>query len=334
MLTSLAVMKKLVQATALMLLCSCFPLLSATDPAAQQLLIAAKQQASLLHNQASPFQLDVDFVMQINVPTPGRLTLKWKAKDQWWRKIALQGFEEIEIRNGDRLYTSRNMDFTPIRVRELVSLLQFAESSESLLVRKQKQSPENGIQVTCLQVAQESVKAKPHELCVNSASHEILRDTWQEPPDERRREEYSNYADFQGHHYPRKLQLLVNGSAVITANVQGITATTFDDAILAPPKGAIERRQCSGLKHAVPLKTPDPVYPRSASQNNLMGDSTVAMTILTDGSVSDVRLIGAATRSMDDATLQTLKAWRFKPAMCGSEPVVSDIEVVVSFRLQ
>jgi protein TonB len=76
------------------------------------------------------------------------------------------------------------------------------------------------------------------------------------------------------------------------------------------------------------------MYPKSASQNKLMGDTSVAMTILTDGSVSDVRLIGTATRSMDDATVQTLKGWKFKPAMCGSEPVVSDIEVVVSFRLQ
>jgi TonB family protein len=65
-----------------------------------------------------------------------------------------------------------------------------------------------------------------------------------------------------------------------------------------------------------------------------MGDTTVAMTVLTDGSVTDIRLIGTATRLMDDAALQTLKGWKFKPAMCGSEPVVSDIEVVFSFRLQ
>ena len=44
--------------------------------------------------------------------------------------------------------------------------------------------------------------------------------------------------------------------------------------------------------------------------------------------------VWSAARSMDDATLQTLKSWKFKPAMCGSEPVVSDIAVVVSFRLR
>ena len=326
-------MKKLFLATALFL-CSLSRLLGATDPAAQQLLMAAKQHASLFHDQASPFQIDVDFVVQMNVPTQGHLTLKWDAKDRWWRKIVMDRFEQIEIRNDDRLYTSRNIAFTPVRIGELISLLQFAEGSAGLLVKKQKQRVENGVEITCLQVEQENGRAKPHEVCLNSASHEILRDEWQEPPDERRKEQYSDYFDFGGHHYPRKLQLIVNGSVVITANVQDLTTTVFDQALLLPPKGAIERRKCSDMKHAVPVKTPDPMYPKSASQNKLMGDSTVAMTVLTDGSVTDIRLIGSATRSMDDATLQTLKGWKFKPAMCGSEPIVSDIEVVVSFRLQ
>ena len=73
---------------------------------------------------------------------------------------------------------------------------------------------------------------------------------------------------------------------------------------------------------------------KSASQNKLMGETVVAMTVLTDGSVSDIYLIGRAAQSIDEATLNTLKHWKFKPAMCGSEPVVSDIQVVVSFRLE
>ena len=141
----------------------------------------------------------------------------------------------------------------------------------------------------------------------------------------------TEHFDFGGHRYPRKLQLVVNGIRVITANVDNLTTVIFDETLLVPPKGAIDRRQCADLKHAVPVT--DPMYPKSASQNKLMGDTTVAMTVLTDGSVTDIQLVGSAARSMDDATLQTLKSWRFKPAMCGADPVVSDIEVVVSFRL-
>ncbi len=88
------------------------------------------------------------------------------------------------------------------------------------------------------------------------------------------------------------------------------------------------------MKHAEPIRTPNPLYPKSASQNRISGDTTVAMTVLTDGSVTDIQLVGSSGHSLDDATLNTLRTWKFKPAMCGNEPVVSDIHVVVSFRLQ
>src|SRR3954471_13153382 len=102
-------MKKLLSTSALFL-CSFSPMLA--DNAGQDLLITAKQQASLYHDQVDPFQLDVDFVAQVNTPNHGHLTMKWQAKDRWWRKVVMDGFEQIEVRNGDRLYTSRNLPFT------------------------------------------------------------------------------------------------------------------------------------------------------------------------------------------------------------------------------
>lgn len=326
-------MKNLILTTALLV--GSLPVLGAsTDLATQQSLITAMQQASLFHDQAKPLQLDVEFLAQINVPVQGHLTLKREAKDRWWRRIVMGDFEETDIRSGDRLYISRNIRFTPRRIGELISLLQFAEGFEGLMVRKQKKLVENGIEMSCLQVKQENVRSKAHQVCINSASHEILSDEWQDSPDERRREQYSDYFDFEGHRYPHKLELLVNGSKVIAANVVSLTTAAFDQKLLVAPKGAIERGLCPDMKGAVPLKTPDPIYPRSASENKLMGDTTVTMTVLTDGSVTDIQLVGSAARSMDEATLQTLKTWKFKPAMCGAEPVVSDIEVVVSFRLR
>lgn len=184
-------------------------------------------------------------------------------------------FEQIEIRNGDRQYTSRNLSFTPVRIGELISLLQFAEGSEGLQAKKQKERVENGIEMVCIRVEGEG-RGKTH-------------------------------FDFGGHRYPRKLQLLVNGVKVITATVDNLTTTAFDKTLLVAPKGAIERRQCADMKHAVPVKTPDPMYPKSASENKLMGDTTVAMTVLADGSVSDIRLVGSAARSMDDATANSEK---------------------------
>jgi len=317
--------------TVALLVCS-FPLLGGTDPAAQQLLVSALQQASLFRGNPSPFQFDVDFVAQVNVPVQGHLTLEWQAKDRWRRRIVMDEFEEVQVRNGDKLYTSRNLDFTPVRARQLVSLLQFAERSEGLKAKRQKQRVENGIEIICFRVEGER-REEEHEVCASSSSHDILSDTWEEPPDGKRVELFADYFDFDGRHYPRKLQLLVDGIKVLTANVVGLKGAAFDDTLVVVPKGAIERRQCAGMTPPKAVKTPNPIYPKSASENRIQGDTTVAMTVLTDGSVTDIRLIGSSARSMDDATLQTLKGWRFKPAMCGTEPVVSDIEVVVSFRM-
>src|ERR1017187_503107 len=318
---------------ALFMFCCPHLLVAGAGAPDQQLLINAEQQANVFRPDAGPFQLDVDFVAQMQVPTPGHLTLKWKADNTWWRRIALGDFQQTDIRNSDKLYTSRNLTFSPLRIGELVSLLQFASHTEVVEVRKQKQRLDDGVEISCLYVRGES-RGGSHELCVNSASHDILSDEWKEPPDERRRQQYSDYFDFRGHRYPRKLELLVNGIRVVTANVNSLTTAPLDEALLVAPKGATERRQCADMKHARPLKTPDPMYPKPASQDRLMGDTAVSLTVLADGSVGDIQLIGRAVHSMDDATLQTLKGWKFKPAMCGDEPVVSDLEVVVSFRLR
>jgi NAD-dependent SIR2 family protein deacetylase len=60
----------------------------------------------------------------------------------------------------------------------------------------------------------------------------------------------------------------VNGTKVITANVDNLTTAPFDETLLVPPKGAIERRQCADMKHAVPVKTPDRVYPSLQAKTN------------------------------------------------------------------
>jgi len=303
-----------------------------TDSSAQQLLVAAESQSSLFRGQVSPFELDVDFVAQVNVPTHGQMTLKWAAADRWWRKIVLGTFEQIDVRNGEKLHITRNIAFTPIPVQELIDLVEFAEGPQQLVVKKPKQRAENGVQLVCLLVEQKSLKGKSHEVCIDSLTHDLLSDQWQESPDERPRAEYSDYFDFGAHRYPRHLELRSNGSKRVDAKVRSLTTAPFDESLLVPPQGAIERRECLDMKPAIPIKTQDPFYPWSANENRLGGDTTVVMTVQADGSVTGIQLIGSSLRSMDDAALHTLRTWRFKPAMCGMEPIVSDIQVVVKFR--
>jgi TonB family protein len=312
----------------------CLPAFGTDSPDAQALFESAKNKASLFGGQADPFQLEVDFVAQLNVPTQGHLTIRWEGKDRWWSKVVIDGFQQITIRNGEKLYTSRNAPSTPLRVKELTSLLHFASVHDGEIAKKHKRRVEAGLELDCFQVKPKDGKGDPHDMCLNATSGEIVSDEWQQTPDGRNREQFSDYSAFGKLGYPRKLQLQEDGVKVLVANVISLAASKFDETLLVAPKDAVERRECDDMKHATPVRTPDPLYPKSASKNRLMGDTTVSMTVLTDGSVTDIQVIGKATQSMDDATLQTLKGWKFKPAMCGSDPVVSDITVIVSFRLE
>jgi TonB family protein len=315
------------------LLCCLQRVWGGVDPALQQSLIVAKQHADLSYDQHAPFQLDVDFVAQLNVPIQGHLTLKWEGKDRWWRKVVFGDFQQTEAKNGEWHYTARNADFTPLRVGNLVTLLDLGDNSENLIAKREKHRSERGVVMNCIEVEHKGYFESSRNVCLDSASNEILVDEWKEPPDEQRRLQYSDYFDFGRHRYPRKLERFEDGSKVVTAEVVNLVSAPFDESLLTPPQGAIARRECADLKHAVAVRDPDPIYPKSASNAGLMGDTAVAMTVLADGSVANIRLVGSATRSMDDATLQTLESWKFRPAMCGSEPVVTDITVVVSFRL-
>ena len=55
-----------------------------------------------------------------------------------------------------------------------------------------------------LQVEQKKVRGKAHQVCINPVSDAIVSDEWQEPPDERRREQYGDYFDFEGLRYQLK----------------------------------------------------------------------------------------------------------------------------------
>jgi hypothetical protein len=123
-------MKNSAFATTLLLAATC-PLLAENNDVGKKVLISAERQASIFHEGNSPMRLEVNFTAQQSVPVEGHLTFVWAARDRWRREVKLSDFQQIEIRNGDKLFTSRNLPFTPFRIGELVSLLQFSQSPDS-----------------------------------------------------------------------------------------------------------------------------------------------------------------------------------------------------------
>jgi TonB family protein len=246
-------------------------------------------------------------------------------------------YRQMTLRKGEMLYITRNAPFTPLRVSELQDLLNvFSVDADYWQTKKIKHQTAGGIATECLEIR---ARPSPHvwnpkrTLCVNAASKEVLTDETRDN-EEYRRKEFTDYQPFRDHSYPRQMKLFINGSAVLDAKITSLRESSFDETAFMPPAGAIARRQCEHMAHPVAVKDPDPAYPRSAAQNRMGGTAVVALTVLPNGSVDNVQLIGSAGHEMDQVTQEILRTWKFKPAMCGNEPVAYDIRVQVTFKLE
>ena len=64
----------------------------------------------------------------------------------------------------------------------------------------------------------------------------------------------------------------------------------------------------------IPVRTPQPSYPRAAYRSGVSGEVTVEISIGTDGSVTDVRIVASQPRgTFDREVLNTVRDWRFEP---------------------
>lgn len=301
-----------------------------TNPSAEQALTTAEKQANLFSADAGPFRLEIDFVAQNVVPMKGHLTLKWAAENRWWRSVTLGDFHEIDVRNGEYLYISRNLGYTPIRIKELESLMQLFKDGQQAQITKVKQRTEHGASLMCLQLQRKGWKEK-NEFCIDPNSHDLFSDL-NESSEDTIKKEYADYHEFRGHRYPATLTFLNNGSKAVNATVTDLETSAFNEALLMAPAGSIKRRRCRDMQNAIAISTPEPLLPPSIHGYDLNGEAKVALTVLTDGSVDNIQLIESGGGQIDETTLNSLKRWKFKPAMCGMEPVVSDIEVGMNFQ--
>jgi periplasmic protein TonB len=109
-------------------------------------------------------------------------------------------------------------------------------------------------------------------------------------------------------------------------------------AVRAPATGAAASPSVSAaVQAAVPLATDNrpPEYPALARKRGWQGRVLLAVTVDSDGSVQGVRVqSGSGHELLDEAALRAVREWRFQPGNRGGEPVASQVEVPVQFKLE
>ena len=136
---------------------------------------------------------------------------------------------------------------------------------------------------------------------------------------------FTNFQKFGEKTFPTLVQCFEGDKEVLETKVIELSfPKTIDNAIFAAIAGAKEFPNCpADVQHAVGIETPDP--DRIAG-----GPVVLALLVDDDGRPYDLKIVTSAGPQMDNAALEAVRHWRFKPATCEGQPIESRINVVVT----
>ena len=313
--------------------CAASCLYADEDRTENQLLDAALRQAQPFSTASTPYKLESDFTILLAVPLQGHLIIKWQDHGHWWSKVEVAGFVETRIRNGQLKYTLRNQPATPARVNDVYTLLGPGWGISPFDLEKKNTQDNNGREELCLRAHRRQFSNWSEELCIDPTSHDLLSDASSTPQAPSQRRQFGNYVEFNGHRYPHQLDLLVNGTKVVSSTVKSIVSVDFDPALLIPPQGAIERRICTDADIRPPaiLKRVEPDYGDQRDHSGVVSRVIVSASVLLDGSVTDAYVAERGADFMNGPALEAVKRYKFRPARCGNEPYVSDVLIEMKF---
>lgn len=102
-----------------------------------------------------------------------------------------------------------------------------------------------------------------------------------------------------------------------------------------PKSGAdhLPVRAGEGIIAAKLVYGPDPDYVPLAKEASFQGTALLIANVTEQGTVDDVQIVRPLGYGLDDAGVERVKTWRFKPATKNGEPVTAQINIEVNFRL-
>ncbi len=83
----------------------------------------------------------------------------------------------------------------------------------------------------------------------------------------------------------------------------------------------------------VPIYRPDPPYSEAARKAKYQGQVVLSIIVDAQGHVRDVHVVKPLGLGLDEKAVETVKIWKFKPAMRNGTPVPVRVLVEVTFRL-
>jgi TonB family protein len=88
-----------------------------------------------------------------------------------------------------------------------------------------------------------------------------------------------------------------------------------------------------GVSEPIPIYKPEPAYSEEARKAKYQGLVSLWIVVDAQGNVTDARVVKPLGLGLDEKAVETVRTWRFKPALRNGVPVPVRVGVEVFFRL-
>ena len=313
----------------------------AADKDASAMMQTALKQ-SVRSVGATPFEMKVaGKVYGYAKPMDIEYESKWSAPTEWFDQMSFGGFVERRLAQGDKLWLQRNAGYELLRAAQLHGMLDLAAlhlASDEIVKRVEHHGRgENETKCAKIESAYDSYQlCFDHEgrlareertgitLYPNSDFATAAKDS---AGPVQKVYEYSDYSDFAGRSYPKRLRVLEDGKPVVEAEVTEMKAMqSIAVGEVPPPKDVAPEAWCAN---------PSPAYIQHFTRFLPRGDSmiggfstegrvVISGVIEPNGNFGNQAITLRSTRGLDDPLKMALRDWKFHPAMCGETAIAED----------
>lgn len=145
---------------------------------------------------------------------------------------------------------------------------------------------------------------------------------------------YSNFQPFGSKLFLRSLQMYMRGTLVIDGDVIELAdASQADPKLFVPSAKAEFHPACENMRWPEVVEKQDGILPASVAAHYLPGDYVIVGTtavVDTNGTVTDPAIARTSGNAdIDRTAIDVVRNWKYKPAMCGNEPLALEIEIPV-----
>jgi periplasmic protein TonB len=115
----------------------------------------------------------------------------------------------------------------------------------------------------------------------------------------------------------------------------GVMGSIIGGTPTAIPKVAAPQRVrvSAGVTQGLKIKNVNPVYPQMAKIARVQGPVVLAAEIGKDGSIQNLHVISTASPLLNQAAIDAVSQWRYRPYILNGEPVIVDTQITVNFTL-